>query len=140
MIVADYIDEPSDVLARLRSICLGLPETYEEPAWAGVRWRIRTRTFAHVRTADAETGQVTWVKFRSRGPERDALLAQGHPFLPGGFGPDVVSMIIDDGTDWAEVAELLTESYRLLAPKRLVTLTDRQPPGARPVDGDTHGP
>jgi len=34
----------------------------------------------------------------------------------------VVRMVIDDDTDWDEVAELLTESYRALAPKRLAAL------------------
>lgn len=36
------------ILDGLRSICLALPETHEEPAWVGLRWRVRTRTFAHV--------------------------------------------------------------------------------------------
>ena len=129
----DYIDDPPDVLASLRSICLDLPEAYEEQAWAGTRWRIRRHTFAHVRTADTDGGPVTWLKFRSRGPELDALLALGHPFGPGGFGPDVVAMIIDGGTDWTEVAELLTESYRLFAPKRLAALaTVKGPRTTRP--------
>ncbi|MCW2798958.1 MAG: hypothetical protein JWQ70_430, partial [Aeromicrobium sp.] len=39
---------PPEILDRLRPICLGLPEAYEEPAWTGTRWRVRTRTFAHV--------------------------------------------------------------------------------------------
>ena len=124
----DYVDDPPQVLANLRCICRNLPEAYEEPAWAGTRWRIRKHTFAHVRTADTDTGPVTWVKFRARGPELDALLAQGHPFGAGGFGADVVAMIIDDGTDWTEVAELLTESYRLFAPKRLATLATAKGP------------
>ena len=121
----DYIEDPPDVLARLRSICLDLPEAYEEPAWAGTRWRIRKHTFAHVRTVVTDTGPITWVKFRSRGPELDSLLGHGHPFAPGGLGSDVVAMTIDDTTDWAEVGELLTESYRLFAPKRLATRLDR---------------
>ena len=119
--VPDYIEDPPDVLARLQSICLDLPEAYEEPAWAGTRWRIRRHTFAHVRTVDTGAAPITWLKFRSRGPELDALLGQGHPFARGGFGTDVVAMILDGGTDWSEVAELLTESYRLFAPKRLAT-------------------
>ncbi|MEE3922138.1 MmcQ/YjbR family DNA-binding protein [Micromonospora sp. BRA006-A] len=45
-------DVPPEHLDRLRPICLGLPETYEEAAWVGVRWRIRGRTFAHVLTVD----------------------------------------------------------------------------------------
>ena len=55
----DYIDDPPGVLARLRSICLDLPEAYEEQAWAGTRWRSREHTFAHVRTADTDTAPVT---------------------------------------------------------------------------------
>ena len=87
----------------------------------------RTRTFSHVRTVDTATGPVTWVKFRSTGPELDALLAVGHPFSRGGFGTNMVSMILDADTDWNEVAELLTESYRLLAPKWLAALADHHP-------------
>ena len=49
----------------------------------------------------------------------------GHPFFYAGWGRDVVGMVLDDGTDWEEVAELLTESYCVLAPKKLVVLVDR---------------
>ena len=34
-------------------------------------------------------------------------------------------MVLDTHTDWTEVAELLTESFRVQAPKRLVRLVDR---------------
>jgi hypothetical protein len=44
---------PDKVLSRLRSVCLGLPEAHEETAWVGVRWRIRTNTFAHVLVINA---------------------------------------------------------------------------------------
>jgi hypothetical protein len=121
----EYIDEPTEILAKLRSICSQLPEAYEEPAWAGTRWRIRKRTFAHLHTVDGEGGPVTWLKFRSRGPELDALMATGYPFFSGGYGTDVVGMVLDGRTDWTEVAELLTESYRLFAPKRLAAQATR---------------
>ena len=39
--------------------------------------------------------------------------------------PDMVGMVLDDGVDWDEVAELLTESYCVLAPKKLVARVDR---------------
>lgn len=139
--VPDYIEDPPDVLARLRSICLNLPEAYQEEAWAGTRWRIRKHTFAHVRTVNTQAGPVTSLKFRSRGPELDALLSVGHPFAHAGFGPDVVAMVLDQATDWTEVAELLTESYRLFAPKRLAMLAD--PPRPTPEEtpqSDGSGP
>ena len=43
-----------------------------------------------------------------------------------GGGPALVGIVIDDNVDWDEVGELLTESYRMLAPRRLVDALDRQ--------------
>jgi hypothetical protein len=37
-------------------------------------------------------------------------------------------MLLDDDTDWAELGELLTDSYCIQAPQRLAELVDR--PGA----------
>lgn len=117
-------DVPPEILDRLRPICLGLPEAYEEPAWVGTRWRIRGRTFAHVYTVDAECR----LTFRSPGDEIDGLVASGHPFAKADWGDNVIRMELDRDVDWAEVGELLTESYLLLAPKRLAALVER-PPG-----------
>ena len=129
-------DVPPEILDRLRPVCLGLPETYEEAAWVGTRWRIRNRTFAHVLTVDPEhqmayaraasTDQpVCVLTFRSPGDESAGLVSGGHPFFKPGLGADVVGMVLDDGVDWAEVGELLTESYCVLAPKRLAALVER---------------
>ncbi|MCW0215844.1 MAG: MmcQ/YjbR family DNA-binding protein [Pseudonocardia sp.] len=128
-------DVPPEILARLRPVCLALPETYEEPAWVGVRWRIRRRTFAHVltiedgrpaahaRAADTD-GPATVLIFRSAGTELAALTAIGHPWFTPSWGPDVVGLVLQDRTDDAELAELLTESYRLLASKTLAARLD----------------
>jgi hypothetical protein len=40
-------------------------------------------------------------------------------------------MVLDEGTDWAEVADLVTESYRLCAPQRLARMLDGAPGGSR---------
>ena len=138
--MTDYADVPHEILTELRARCLALPEAYEEQAWAGTRWRIRKRTFAHVLTVDpdhhmayargAATDQpICVLTFRSPGDEIEALVTSGHPFYKAGWGVDVVVMVLDDGVDWVEVAELLTESYRVLAPKRLALLVDRPPGG-----------
>ena len=124
----EYADVPEEVLVPLRAIAATLPETYEEPAWTGVRWRIRTRTFAHVLVLDEVAGPTPILTFRSAGEELDVLFAAGHPFFRLGWGRDVVGMVLESGTDWVEVAELVTDSYCVMAPKRLAALVDR-PPG-----------
>jgi hypothetical protein len=61
------------------------------------------------------------------------LMHAGHPFFYAGWGRNVMGMVLDDATTWDEVAELLTESYCVLAPKRLAARVDR------PSRGE-HGP
>ena len=127
---------PPELLDRVRAICLALPEAFEEPAWTGVRWKVRSRTFAHVFTTDAASssvlrgafdldGEATSVTFRVPADELVALREHGYPFLHAGWGRDVMKMHLDDSTDWAEVAELLSESFCLLAPRKLVARIDR---------------
>ena len=144
-------DAPPEIEDRLRKICLALPDAYQEQAWVGTRWRVRKRTFAHVLTGERDwppayaaatatatpiAGPVCLVTFRSPGEEMGALLGSGYPFFRAGWGRDVVGMVLADQTDWAEVAELLgiseanvaellTESYCVLAPKKLARLVRR---------------
>jgi hypothetical protein len=65
--------------------------------------------------------------FRSSGPELEALRNASYPFFSPRWPPNIVGMVLDAGADWDEVAELITESYCVLAPKRLVELVDRPP-------------
>jgi hypothetical protein len=119
----EYEDVPSWILDGLRPICAGLPQTYEEFAWVGVRWRVRKRTFAHVRPVPAESNDVTTlIQFRAAGEEFHVLTSMGFPFSRAGWGTDVVNMVFTPAVDWSEVRELLTESYRVLAPGNLVRL------------------
>lgn len=127
---------PDPAVAEVRRIALALPETREDEAWVGVRWRIRQRTFAHVLTIDAgwppayarasgTDGPATVLMFRSSPPELDALKRSGHPFFACVWRSDEVGMLVDGTTDWHEVEELVTESYCLLAPKRLAEQVER---------------
>jgi len=123
--MTEYADVPEHTLAELRAVCLALPEVTEQQAWTGRRWQVRRRSFAHVYALDSPRGPVTAMTFRSAQPELDVLLASGHPFFRPGWGDDVVGMVLDAGVDWTEVAELVTESYCALAPKKLVALVGR---------------
>ncbi len=51
--------------------------------------------------------------------ELEALAHAGPPFFRADWGANVVGMVLDDETDWVEVAELVTDSYLVQAPRRL---------------------
>jgi hypothetical protein len=117
---------PDDYEARVREVCLDLPDAYEERAWAGTRWMVRARTFAHVLGVEVDGAEpLVVLSFRSAGEELEVLRNAGHPFFVLGWGRDAMGMVLDDDTDWDEVAELVTESFCVMAPKKLVARVDR---------------
>jgi hypothetical protein len=126
----------AEIVGRVGAICGALPETVEEDAWVGVRWRIRTKTFAHVvpiedgrpdayAVAAGTPGPVTVLTFRSAGEELEVLAATGPPFFKPVWFRDIVGLVLTDATDWDEVAELVTESYCTLAPQKLAAAVRR---------------
>lgn len=107
-----------DAIERLRAICLALPETTEKHTFGGPTFRVRDKIFAMPRDDD---GRVSvWMKAP---PHSQEILVGADPdrfFAPPYVGPKGwVGMRLDDAPDWAEVAALVTRSYRLIAPKRL---------------------
>ncbi|MEU8265372.1 MmcQ/YjbR family DNA-binding protein [Micromonospora sp. NPDC048999] len=125
-------DVPPEILDQLRPICRRLPEAYEEPAWIGVRWRIRTRTFAHVYAPRPERHSAyprhliageALILMTFRVPANDllGLTANGFPFFRAEWGRNVAGALLGGHTDWTEIAELITDSYCEMAPKFLVT-------------------
>jgi predicted DNA-binding protein (MmcQ/YjbR family) len=107
------------LIARVRKLCLALPEAVEVEAWGHPTFRVgsgRGKMFCIA----SEDGSA--IRMKADPLEREALLAQGEPFY---FPPYVgtkgwVGMRLQKrGTDWEEVAELIATSYCLIAPKRL---------------------
>jgi len=136
--MAQHAEVSLDTLSQLRSVCCALPEAYEESAWVGTRWRIRKQTFAHVLVIDhgwppvyAKTagtdGPSTVLTFQSEGQDLAVLSNIGHPFFRPRWRPNIVGMFPEDDADWSEIGELVTESYCLLAPTKLVQLVGRRP-------------
>ncbi|MGA9870113.1 MAG: MmcQ/YjbR family DNA-binding protein [Rhodococcus sp. (in: high G+C Gram-positive bacteria)] len=134
--MSDYPDVPEPVLSLIRHVCTSLPEVVEEAAWTGTRWQIRSRTFAHVLVVEPErpeafarAGRIdstsTVLTFRSEAPEYDVLVRLGHPFFRAPWGEDTVGLIVADLHDSDEIRELLTDSYCILAPQKLVEAVDR---------------
>jgi hypothetical protein len=128
--MADEHPPPEDYVARLRRIVSGLPEIREEDAWRGVRWRIGSTTVAHTLVVVGGTppsyaqatgldGPATVLTFHAAGDELVFYAEAGLPYFSPPWSPTTVGMVLDDRTDWSEVGEAVTESYRICAPARL---------------------
>ncbi|CAM3572319.1 MmcQ/YjbR family DNA-binding protein [Isoptericola cucumis] len=117
----DRPDVPDEYLARLRPL-LAFPECAEESAWTGVRWRVRHATVAHVFGGEDQRFRIM---FRAEPQEVAAFEHLGAPYFKASWGEDVVGLLLDDGTDWDELAELLTDSYCVQAPQQLAARIDR---------------
>src|SRR5580658_5985412 len=118
------IEVPEDICERVSTLCLALPEVTVRVDASLSRARstaqsfdIRRRSFCLLVAREGRTGKpVPLLVLRADPDERDALLSIGHPFFAPRAGPDRIGVRLTDGSDWEEVRELLTESYRRLAP------------------------
>jgi hypothetical protein len=79
-----------------------------------------------VATEDSTGKPVPLLVLRADPDEREASLSVGHPFFASRAGRDRIGVLLTDDTDWEEIRELVTESYRVLAPKKLTALRDQQ--------------
>ncbi len=121
-------DRSDEVLKRARSIALALPETKEVTNDLGGSFRIRNRVFAFVLSVDDPEGRrIPMLVCNADPEERQVLAAIGHPYFAPRHNQHRIGVIIEDTTDWTELAELITESYRLLAPKKLAETVDAPP-------------
>lgn len=120
--MAERPEVPEAMVARLREILAAFPKCLEDDAWVGVRWRVGQETVAHVFGGE---DQLFRIVFRGEPDEVVAFEHLGPPYFKAGWGGNVVGMILDDDTDWDEVAELLTDSYCIQAPAKLAGLVER---------------
>ncbi|GAA4071788.1 MmcQ/YjbR family DNA-binding protein [Actinomadura miaoliensis] len=113
--------EDLDAAARLREICLSLPEAVEKPfgGHTAPSYRVRDKLFV-MTTEDGLT-----MMFKGGPGVQEALVAEDPErfFVPAYVGhKGWVGARMDVDQDWDEIAELVEDSYRLIAPKRLAAL------------------
>jgi phosphoribosylglycinamide formyltransferase-1 len=111
--------------ARIIAICLALPEATHRGG-QHQKFEVRGRTFAcHV---DNEHGDGRVAVIVKTLPGAQTLMVQADParyYVPKYIGHrGWVALRVDTpGTDWDEVTQLIRDSYRLVAPRRLAALT-----------------
>ena len=109
----------SDPIDRLRAICLVYPEAIEAGGVGNPSFKVRGKIFAMQHSMDDRPS--LWVKappgMQEALVETDAATYFRPPYV-GHHG--WVGVRLDVALDWEAVTELIDESYRMTAPKRLV--------------------
>ena len=111
------------VLKRLRTICLRLPEAVETGGVGNPSFKVRDKIFAMQHGHERRSS--CWVK----APRGVQGMLVGHDperfFVPPYVGQHGwVGVWLDGKVDWDELADLVEESYRITAPKRLSAQLD----------------
>jgi hypothetical protein len=111
---------PDGPLARLRAICLALPEATEKLSHGEPTWFVR-KTFVMFAGRHHDDRVAFWCA-APRGVQEALVGSDPRRF----FRPPYVGVrgwvgvYLDvPGVDWAEVAEIVAEAYRTVAPARL---------------------
>jgi hypothetical protein len=129
---SDPVEVSQDIEARVRKLCLALPEVTVRIDESQTRARstahsfdIRRRSFCLLVATEGRTGTpVPLLVLRADEADREALLSIGHPYFATRAGRDRIGVLLTDDTNWEEIRELVTESYRVVAPKKLIELLD----------------
>ena len=113
-----------DPFARLQTFCLSFPEAAEQETWETPTFRVRSKIFAMARRGD---GLVSvWCKARPGVQEMLISADAGRFFRPPYVGhKGWIGIRLDDDADWEELEDLIEESYRMTAPKRLSAALDQ---------------
>jgi len=121
------VEIPEEIVERVRSLCQALPEvtvrvdqSLTSERSTAHSFDIRRRSFCLLVARAGTTGPpVSMLVLRADPDEREGLVASGHPFFAPRAGRDRIGVLLNDHTDWGEVSQLVTESYRILAPAKL---------------------
>jgi hypothetical protein len=106
--------------ATFRKIALALPEAEERETWGEATFRVRNKIFAMM-GSDGRRGSIKASK------EEQAALLASEPdtfFIPDYVGVHGWIGVVMRSADTREVRELLTEAWRMTAPKRSVKAFD----------------
>ncbi len=122
----------SDPFERVRAVALALPETSERLSHGAPTFFIREKkTFVMCMDDHHGDGRVALWCSAEPGVQEELVAQEPDRF----FRPPYVGhrgwigVRLDREPDWEEVAEIVTDAYRNVAPKTLVKLLDDDLPG-----------
>jgi len=112
-----------DHLTRVRRICLALPEANEKEAWGSPTFRVRNKMFAMYLNNYHNDGRIAlWCKAPPGVQGQLVASAPDRFFAPTCVGTQGwIGLHLNRSGD-AEIANIVREAYRLVAPKKLLAL------------------
>ena len=117
-----------DLVPRLRAICLALPEATERPSHGTPAWYVRDKKqFAQLWPDGHHDNHFPHLWCAAPPGVQEALTgADGDRFFrpPYVGGRGWIGVRLDGEIDWAEIAELCADAYRVVAPANLVAKLD----------------
>lgn len=121
-------DDDDPALARIRAVALALPRSEEVVRFGRPWFKVAGKTFAVFgggpKGVPHDEVRRDWARTLLVFPDPEeavALAADPRFFVPAYFGPSGWLGLRLDGTpDWDETAELITDSFRAMAPKRVL--------------------
>jgi predicted DNA-binding protein (MmcQ/YjbR family) len=122
---------PEAALERLRAICLAFPEAQEAGGVGNPTFKVRGKIFAMRHSLHVVARWSMWCKAPPGAQQVIVASDSERFFVPPYVGSKGwIGAYLDVEQDWEELADLIEESYRMTAPKRLVSDLDAQPPAA----------
>jgi hypothetical protein len=116
---APYPDPVTDPIARLRALCTALPEVTEKISHGEPTWFVK-KVFVTLADHHHDDRLAFWCAAPPGVQEELVAAAPERFFRPpyvGGRG--WLGVWLDVRVDWAEVAEIVTDAYLVIAPRRL---------------------
>jgi predicted DNA-binding protein (MmcQ/YjbR family) len=112
-----------DMVARVRKLCMSLPETSETHSWGHPNFKANGRTFV----------TIEWVKRRPSiafrlGTIRVAVLTKSAGYFLTPYGKGLwVSCHADVRLNWRSISRLVQASYRSIANRRMLAALEGMP-------------
>jgi hypothetical protein len=119
---------PKDPLPALRKLCLAFPEASERLSHGAPAWFVRgKKTFVTFANHHHDSRLAFWCAAPDGAQE---ILVASRPdriFRPPYVGHrGWLGVYLDVPVDWDEIAELIADAYRTVAPKRLLAAVDNE--------------
>ncbi|MGH7679972.1 MAG: MmcQ/YjbR family DNA-binding protein [Gemmatimonadaceae bacterium] len=112
---------PPSPIARLRKVCLALPDAHEVEAWGEPTFRVNNKLFAMFARGGTHHAEVDSVWIKATAINQGFIIASNPKryFSPPYVGPSGwVGAKLEGRVSWTEIADLLRDGYDLALVKK----------------------